>query len=116
MLQVRGVLSELKGQIALSEVDLYEVIGQGSYGSVYKGKYRNQTVAVKKIKPGIFRARHELEKFCREIQILCGLNHPNVIGFVGACAKEPSVLFLFPFSFETLLLNTTHFADSNCAS
>jgi len=92
MLQVRGVLSEIKGQIPLSEVDLYEVIGQGSYGSVYKGKYHNKTVAVKKIKPGIFRARHELEKFCREIQILCELNHPNVIGFVGACAKEPSQL------------------------
>lgn len=81
MLQVRGVLSQLKGQIPLNEVDFYEVIGQGSFGSVYKGKYKNKTVAIKKLKPGLFRARQELEKFCREIQILCELDHPNVVSY-----------------------------------
>lgn len=28
--------------------------------------------------------------FCREVSILCRLNHPCVIQFVGACLDDPS--------------------------
>lgn len=28
--------------------------------------------------------------FCREVSILCRLNHPCIIHFVGACLDDPS--------------------------
>jgi len=58
---------------------------------VYKGKYKNQTIAIKKLRPGALKAKSDIEKFCREVKILCDLKHANVISFIGACTKEPSV-------------------------
>ncbi|KAL4664509.1 hypothetical protein H8959_000911 [Pygathrix nigripes] len=32
----------------------------------------------------------DVDMFCREVSILCQLNHPCVIQFVGACLNDPS--------------------------
>lgn len=36
-------------------------------------------------------AKSEVDMFCREVSILCKLQHPNVISLVGACLDDPSV-------------------------
>jgi fused-like protein len=57
-----------------------ELIGEGSFGKVYKGrkKYSGQIVAMKFIvKKG--RSEKELNNLRQEIAILQSLRHPNII-------------------------------------
>ncbi|XP_055487562.1 serine/threonine-protein kinase TNNI3K-like, partial [Leucoraja erinacea] len=37
-----------------------------------------------------FCSKSDVDMFCREVSILCRLNHPCVIQFVGACLNDPS--------------------------
>ena len=54
-----------------------ELLGRGSYGKVYKGKYRGQSVAVKKV------SRDDLpenkEESQREQEAMRILDHPNIL-------------------------------------
>jgi serine/threonine protein kinase/ABC-type phosphate transport system substrate-binding protein len=58
-------------------------IGHGSYGTVFKGVWKGTDVAVKRL------ARQRMDEEGRlrlraEAGIMAGLNHPNVVTFVGA--------------------------------
>lgn len=35
-------------------------------------------------------SKSDVDMFCREVSILCRLNHPCIIHFVGACLDDPS--------------------------
>jgi hypothetical protein len=62
------------------QITLEEVVGAGRYGSVHRGKWREDHVAVK-----IFSANDERSWF-REIEIyqtVC-LRHENILGYIAA--------------------------------
>lgn len=62
------------------QITLEQMIGTGRYGSVYRGKWREDYVAVK-----IFSANDERSWF-REIDIyqtVC-LRHENILGYIAA--------------------------------
>ncbi|EGG23899.1 SH2 domain-containing protein [Cavenderia fasciculata] len=64
-----------------------DFLGQGSFGSVYKGKCRGQEVAVKvprKQKLNLY----ELTSFRHEVKIMSKIFHPNVVLFLGACTQS----------------------------
>lgn len=65
-------------ELALREKPL----GEGSYGIVYRGKYRSQDVAVKIPKDQT--SEKSIKSFRKEAQIWASLRHPNVLSFVGA--------------------------------
>jgi serine/threonine protein kinase len=59
-------------------------IGQGGFGSVYKGILKNGTVAVKRI----FNSHTiDVKLFQREVNNLLDVNHENVVRFLGYCAS-----------------------------
>ena len=66
-------------EIDPDDIELVEPIGSGSYGSVYRGKWKskNMNVAIKKLLT--------MEK---EANILAQLKHENIIEFYGCC-NEP---------------------------
>ncbi|NWR22329.1 STK36 kinase, partial [Emberiza fucata] len=72
-----------------------EVIGEGSFGRVYKGRRRHsaQVVALKFI-PKVGRSEKELKNLQREIEIVRNLHHPNIIQMLDSfeTAKEVVVV------------------------
>ena len=72
--------------IESSELRLIERIDRetpGSYGNIYRARYRDMTVAVKKLKMIMREGRVERE-FEREVLLMRSIRHPNIVLFVGA--------------------------------
>ncbi len=66
------------------------IIGQGKYGSIWKAKLKNETVAVK-----VFFSTLE-NSWSRETEIYktCMLKHKNILGFIGSDKKANSYLII----------------------
>ncbi|XP_028442675.1 serine/threonine-protein kinase TNNI3K isoform X1 [Perca flavescens] len=75
--------------LQLSELEFNELIGSGSFGRVYRGKCRNKVVAIKRYRANTYCSKSDVDMFCREVSILCRLNHPCIIQFMGACLDDP---------------------------
>lgn len=74
------------------EISFDKEIGRGSFGIVYKGKWKTETVAVKQIKTNTM-SRDDKNALINEMKILMNLPaHPNIITLVGICIKPLSVL------------------------
>ena len=64
----------------MSKYTISEVIGEGSFGKVFRGKCKEtgEVVALKFI-PKHLKADHELTSLRRECEIQRGLSHPNIV-------------------------------------
>ncbi len=71
-------------------------IGKGSYGIVYRGKWKGVEVAVKKLVKQKMDERVLLE-FRAEMAFLSELHHPNIVLFIGACVKRPNLCIVTEF-------------------
>jgi serine/threonine protein kinase/WD40 repeat protein len=66
-------------------------IGKGGYSVVYQGRYRGEVVAIKRIKlpPGQAETedtrREAFRQFRREVWLMSGLDHPNIVSLKGFC-------------------------------
>ncbi|XP_052308150.1 serine/threonine-protein kinase STY46 isoform X19 [Populus trichocarpa] len=71
-------------------------VASGSYGDLYKGTYCSQEVAIKILKPE--RVNSDLQKeFAQEVYIMRKVRHKNVVQFIGACTKPPSLCIVTEF-------------------
>ncbi|KAJ6985833.1 hypothetical protein NC653_023691 [Populus alba x Populus x berolinensis] len=71
-------------------------VASGSYGDLYKGTYYSQEVAIKILKPE--RVNSDLQKeFAQEVYIMRKVRHKNVVQFIGACTKLPSLCIVTDF-------------------
>ncbi|RUS86279.1 hypothetical protein EGW08_005971, partial [Elysia chlorotica] len=70
-----------------------EIIGEGSFGKVYKGrkKYTSQIVALKFI-PKMGKSEKELKGLRREIDIMRGLKHDNIIELLDSFDTDKEVV------------------------
>ncbi len=76
-------------EIAMNELQYkdLDIIGQGSFGQVYKGSYKGNTVAVKKLfsQVGDEGAKRT---FTKEADTMSTLDHPNIVKIIGICLSE----------------------------
>ncbi|KAL0586350.1 hypothetical protein ABG067_003963 [Albugo candida] len=72
--------------ININDIVLETIIGEGAFGKVYKGLYKQQTVAVKiMIRQNL--SSMVIREFEKEVDIMSRLQHPNICRLVGACLK-----------------------------
>ncbi|WOG82788.1 hypothetical protein DCAR_0101956 [Daucus carota subsp. sativus] len=77
-------------EIPWEDLVLGDRIGLGSYGEVYHADWKGVEVAVKKFLDQDFSGA-ALAEFKREVRIMRGLRHPNVVLFMGAVTRPPNL-------------------------
>ncbi|KAL2461552.1 U-box domain-containing protein 33 [Abeliophyllum distichum] len=65
-------------------------IGEGGYGSIYRGVLRHTQVAIKKLHPNSSQGPLE---FQQEVNILSKLRHPNLVTLIGACPEAWALVY-----------------------
>ncbi|CAI5724144.1 unnamed protein product [Hyaloperonospora brassicae] len=74
--------------INFHEITLGRMIGEGAFGKVHEGKWRNKSVAVKLLICQDLRS-DILNEFQSEVEIMSVLRHPNICRLLGACMEPP---------------------------
>ena len=82
-------------EIPYEELEIGEKLGEGTFGIVYKAKWRGTTVAVKELKSKML-GDEQLNEFRKEIAILAAFRHPNIVLYVLIFLY---LIFYFLFSF-----------------
>ncbi|KAK7274412.1 hypothetical protein RIF29_15498 [Crotalaria pallida] len=65
-------------------------IGEGGYGSIFKGILRHTEVAIKVLHPD---SRQGPSEFQQEVDVLSKIRHPNLITLIGACPKSCILIY-----------------------
>ncbi|NXU58526.1 E2AK1 kinase, partial [Turnix velox] len=89
----KEVLFEAQTSRYLNEFEEVARLGKGGYGKVYKvrNKLDGQFYAIKKI--NIKKAtRRDCMKVLREVKVLAGLQHPNIVGYHTAWMEQVQTL------------------------
>ena len=79
-------LAEMK--IATNNFNDKLLVGEGDFGSVYKGSIDDCTRIVKRLK---------LEDLRNEVVFVCQLHHPNLISLIGYCIDEGQGCLVYEF-------------------
>ncbi|XP_066433234.1 serine/threonine-protein kinase 36 isoform X2 [Eleutherodactylus coqui] len=83
----------------MEKYHVLELIGEGSFGRVYKGRRKcsAEIVALKFI-PKVGRSEKELNGLKREIQIMTDLQHPNIVRMLDSCETEREVVVVTEYA------------------
>ena len=75
------IVSAFTQPIRVSGYDLYEVLGRGGMGVVYKARHikLNRIVALKMVLAGRHASAEDLTRFAREAEAVAALSHPNIV-------------------------------------
>lgn len=95
-------------EIEPHEVRFAEQIGSGGFGVVFRGKFRGQLVAIKKIHANALSNAASIAEFQSEVAVLCTLAHPNILKFMGACVKPPNLMIVTEFMARGTLFDILH--------
>jgi serine/threonine protein kinase len=90
--------TELSVALDFDEFELYQKVGEGSFGAVYEGMWRKQRVAIKLLKYAQEAGAVDLDEFRSEIAVLAKLRHQNIVRFTGACFFPKRMALVTEFS------------------
>uniref|UniRef100_A0A0V0GA85 Mitogen-activated protein kinase kinase kinase 7 n=1 Tax=Triatoma dimidiata TaxID=72491 RepID=A0A0V0GA85_TRIDM len=90
-------------KIDINDIQRKEILGKGSFGVVYKARWKGIDVAVKSIE-----TEAEKKAFAVEVKQLSRVSHPNIVKLYGAC--ENPVCLVMEYAEEGSLYNVLHSA------
>ncbi|KAL1555944.1 putative LRR receptor-like serine/threonine-protein kinase RFK1 isoform X1 [Salvia divinorum] len=95
-LELQTVVLTLKQiRAATDDFDAENKIGEGGFGSVYKGQLPDGTViAVKQLSS---RSRQGNREFLNEIGMISCLQHPNLVKLYGCCIEGDQLLVVYEY-------------------
>ncbi|CAH2034368.1 unnamed protein product [Thlaspi arvense] len=82
-------------QAATNNFDEANKLGEGGFGSVFKGELPDGTIiAVKQLSAKSCQGNRE---FVNEIGMISGLNHPNLVKLHGCCVEKNELLLVYEY-------------------
>ncbi|KAL1205156.1 putative LRR receptor-like serine/threonine-protein kinase [Cardamine amara subsp. amara] len=91
----RGSFSLRQLKVATEDFNPLNKIGEGGFGSVYKGRLPDGTlIAVKKLSSKSCQGNKE---FVNEIGVIACLQHPNLVKLYGCCVEKNQLLLVYEY-------------------
>ncbi|KAJ4879955.1 putative LRR receptor-like serine/threonine-protein kinase [Raphanus sativus] len=82
-------------QAATNNFDEANKLGEGGFGSVFKGELSDGTIiAVKQLSSKSCQGNRE---FVNEIGMISGLNHPNLVKLYGCCVEKNQLMLVYEY-------------------
>ncbi|KAL3631947.1 LysM domain receptor-like kinase 3 [Castilleja foliolosa] len=78
------------------------LLGHGTYGSVYYGLLQDQEVAIKKM------TATKTKEFMAEMKVLCKVHHTNLVELIGYAASGDELFLIYEFAQKGALRNHLH--------
>ncbi|KAJ6386254.1 hypothetical protein OIU77_029261 [Salix suchowensis] len=101
------IFSESELTKATSNYDDDKKIGEGGFGSVYKGVLADGTVVAVKKSKGVDKSQMN-EDFQHEICVVSQVNHKNVVKLLGLCLETKVPLLVYEFISNGTLFKHIH--------
>ncbi|KAG7964069.1 hypothetical protein I3843_09G150000 [Carya illinoinensis] len=94
---------------ATDNFSLSNKLGEGGFGSVYKGcLYNGKEIAVKRLSKY---SRQGVEEFKNEVAIIAKLQHRNLVRILGYCVQEKEKMLIYEYlpnrSLDTFIFDET---------
>ncbi|OIW02860.1 hypothetical protein TanjilG_29636 [Lupinus angustifolius] len=90
-----GLFTLRQIKAATENFDAANKIGEGGFGSVYKGLLSDGTViAVKQLSS---KSKQGNREFVNEIGMISGLHHPNLVKLYGCCAEGNQLILVYEY-------------------
>jgi len=90
------ISNKISTTIKPNELEFGDVLGNGSFGEVFKGRWRKSDVAIKQVKAALLIDQKALNEFWREAEIVSHLRpHANIVSFFGVCTEPLCIVLEF---------------------
>ncbi|KAF8018073.1 hypothetical protein BT93_H3087 [Corymbia citriodora subsp. variegata] len=90
-----GVFTLRQIKAATKNFDVGNKIGEGGFGTVYKGQLSDGTVIAVKLLSSI--SKQGNREFVNELGMISGLQHPNLVKLYGCCVEGNQLLLIYEY-------------------